>query len=79
MKKWFLELLLSDKYSNFILSCIFGGIFIGYFGIYSLMGNKVILKSQGMVYLSEKSAITNIIIEVIIILFIYFKDQYKKN
>ena len=74
---------MKDKISAFLLGLLFGtsgkiiyvlifsSIFIIYYGIYALSGNKVITKTNGMIYLSTEASAFNILIGIIFISFVF--------
>ncbi|XPV68059.1 MAG: hypothetical protein ACNI25_12195 [Halarcobacter sp.] len=49
------------RYGGYLLLILLALGYFFYFGIYAYFGNKVISKTDGMIILSESSAITNIL------------------
>ena len=65
-------LLFLFRYSGYILLIVLATIYLGYFGIYSLLGNKVIIKTSGFVLLSKEASISNIIYGIGAIVYIVY-------
>lgn len=70
-----------DKYIDLIFISLLLGPLIFYFGVYALLGNRVMTKVDGMVHLSFEAAITNIVIGVcgiLVVLFLRKKSKLKE-
>ncbi len=58
----YLLLEMIEKYSKLIFILIVLGVFSGYYGIYALTGHKVILRTEGMIFLSTETSLINILL-----------------
>ncbi len=66
----------TEKYTHTFLICLVIIIFIGYFGIYSLLGNDVVSKTKGMIELPIGTSVLSIIAGIYFIFYI-LKDNKK--
>lgn len=60
------------KYVSYIILFFLFLVYVLYFGVCALLGNKVVLKMNGYVLLSEEAATINIVFGVCAILYLFY-------